>query len=216
MLTVICVFHFNHQILYGFQLLLARLIVLTLCVWIVFLIILGRFLLCLLTLASHLQTRGWRISATWAIWVNVSMVIDLSLLQLGQINWRKWRYHVLLAIALLDQLVISLSQLAYLELRSILCRGQQIRLVVRVWLQMFYFLFAVKHLPALDAEHFSIWFGLYHVQSIDECGPLHWMSSNHLFYRCLFFWKLALLDFLIRLFWCDYLDICLRVIWSFH
>lgn len=113
--------------------------------------------------------------------LNLSSLLLLQLcVQLLQISWSKRRDHVLLAIGLLDKLVVALSQLADLLLGSILGRGEQEGLVIGIRLQMFDFLLTVQHLPALDAEHFSVRLGLDGVESHDELIPLGRVALNHL------------------------------------
>jgi hypothetical protein len=43
--------------------------------------------------------------------------------------------------------------------------------MVGVLLEMFDLLFAVKHLPAVDAEHLSVGLGLYDLEFFDEFLP---------------------------------------------
>ena len=44
--------------------------------------------------------------------------------------------------------------------------------MVWIFLEMFYFLFAIEHLPALNAQHFSVALGLDYFKLVDELFPL--------------------------------------------
>lgn len=96
-----------------------------------------------------------------------------------QVDGREGRNKILFAIALLDELVVSLGKLTNFLLAGVLRRRQKIRLVVWILLQVLNLLFAVKHLPALDAKDLSIRFLLDSVQSVDEGGPLGRVSLYH-------------------------------------
>jgi hypothetical protein len=88
--------------------------------------------------------------------IRVIVIEYLRLVKERQVDGREWRYHVLLAVTFSDELVVSLCQFADFQLRRVLGRGQEVRLVVRVELQVFNLLLAIEHLPALDAQNLAI------------------------------------------------------------
>ena len=96
-----------------------------------------------------------------------------------QVDGCEGRNKILFAIVFLDELVVSLGELANFLLASVLRRRQKIRLVVGVLFQVLNLLFAVEHLPALDAKDLSVRFLLDGVQSVDEGGPLGRVSLYH-------------------------------------
>lgn len=65
-----------------------------------------------------------------------------------------------------------MCQLTNLAFRSILRARQKVLLVIRIGLDVFDFLFAVEHLPALDAHDFSVTFRFDFDQLGDKRGPL--------------------------------------------
>lgn len=71
-------------------------------------------------------------------------------------------------------------QLADLLLRGVLGRREQVGLVIGIQPQMLYFLLAIQHLPALNAEHFPVGLGFYRIESHDELIPLVRVALQHL------------------------------------
>ena len=51
--------------------------------------------------------------------------------------------------------------------------------MIRVILQMLYLLFAVEHLPALDAEHLSVRFRFDGIEALDEGMPFRRVTLDH-------------------------------------
>jgi len=47
---------------------------------------------------------------------------------------------------------------------------------------MFDFLFAIEHLPAMNAKHFSIWFRSYYAEFMNKCIPFWGIPFYHLIY----------------------------------
>ena len=107
-------------------------------------------------------------------------VVSAGIVERRQVDGSERTNHVLLAIRLADQLVPALSQFADLLLGGVLSGSEQELLVVWVVLEMLDLLFAVEHLPALDAEHLTVALLFDRVQLVDESLPLGRVSFDHL------------------------------------
>ncbi len=96
------------------------------------------------------------------------------------------RHEYILSIWLADHLITGLRQGQNLLFRCKLRWGKQIIFVVFLLFKMLRFLFAVQHLPALDAEHLAVRFALYNFKFWHEVLPL-WRASLYHVYKRLYF-----------------------------
>ncbi len=85
------------------------------------------------------------------------------------------------AIVLFHDLVIAVGDLADLVLGGVAGRSQQKGLVVGESLNVLDLLLAVEHLPALDAQDFSIALLLDGVELVDENVPRGRVALGHSF-----------------------------------
>ena len=103
----------------------------------------------------------------------------MRILEGRQVQGRKRRDHVLVAV-FLDELVPALRELAYLLLAGVLGRREQVLPMGRELLEVLYLLLAVEHLPALDAEDFTVTLLFDQIKLRDERLPLGCVALDKL------------------------------------
>ena len=82
-------------------------------------------------------------------------------------------------LGLSDVPILGFGQSDHLLFTCIFSRCEKKLFVVGRLLQVLYFLLAVQHLPALDAQDFAVGLGLYHFEFLDEFLPFGGAQFEH-------------------------------------
>lgn len=94
-------------------------------------------------------------------------------------KWSKWRYNIFFTISFFYKFRIGLCKFWYFLIRCILSWCKKVLFMIGKLFQVFNFLFAIKHLPALNTKNLAIRFCFNCVQTMDECIPFCWISLYH-------------------------------------